>query len=375
VRFESLRLSVLLLFLLLANMQAVAQHSHTRVFATAIANDSAGAFMGASSNGSGLYQSDDTGSTWRHLGWNNIKAYSMDAVRSSNGRILFLATGLGVLRSTDYGENWKVLTDWRISEVMDVAVNQKNPSEIYIATAHGPWRSRDGGVTWSELVRGLEVPFTSRIVIDSVVANHVLLVGDREIYMLKQDSIWYPVETNDKSSGWESTPVVDHFSSLSQISANHWIAAAENSLTLGSIDSGRIFYADRILWDSINPLWCLGVSSEYFESEKTSTIHIPRRVLAGGLSGYRTYANTSNDAMSQPELITSVKRVHACLLILDQSNGADYVSIVGTLGDGVFRRSEVQATKLLPKDRSNYVGDQSLQRCQIWSLKSFHIME
>ena len=103
---------------------------HTRIYACAIANDSAGAFMGASSNGSGLYQSDDTGKTWKHLGWSNIKCYSMDIVQSSNGRILYLATGLGVLQSTDFGETWKHLTDWRVSEVMDVAVNQKSPKSV-----------------------------------------------------------------------------------------------------------------------------------------------------------------------------------------------------------------------------------------------------
>src|SRR5437868_3843776 len=62
----------------LASTNVIAQH--LRIFACAIANDSAGAFMGGSSNGSGLYQSDDTGKTWKHLGWDNIKCYSMDMV-------------------------------------------------------------------------------------------------------------------------------------------------------------------------------------------------------------------------------------------------------------------------------------------------------
>ncbi|HZK75864.1 MAG TPA: sialidase family protein [Candidatus Kapabacteria bacterium] len=127
-----------------------ANAQHLRIFACAIANDSADAFLGGSSNGSGLYQSDDTGKTWKHLGWDNIKCYSMDMVQSSNGRILYEATGLGVLRSADYGEHWKQLTDWRVSEAMDVAVNQKNPDEIYIATAHGAWKTKNRGKVWAE---------------------------------------------------------------------------------------------------------------------------------------------------------------------------------------------------------------------------------
>ena len=129
-------------------MQSMCVAQHLRIYACAIANDSAGASMGGSSNGSGLYQSDDTGKTWKHLGWDNIKCYSMDMVQSSNGRILYEATGLGILRSVDGGEHWKQITDWHISEAMDVAVNQKNPNEIHVATAHGPWRTTNGGESW-----------------------------------------------------------------------------------------------------------------------------------------------------------------------------------------------------------------------------------
>jgi photosystem II stability/assembly factor-like uncharacterized protein len=141
----------------------MARAQHLRVFACAIANDSAGAFMGGSSNGSGLYQSDDTGKTWKHLGWDNIKCYSMDIVQRTNGRILYMGTGLGVLKSTDYGEHWKQVTDWRVSEVLDIAVNFPDSNNIFIATAHGIWRSNDGGQTWNKSNKGLRVHFISRI--------------------------------------------------------------------------------------------------------------------------------------------------------------------------------------------------------------------
>jgi hypothetical protein len=140
---------------------------HLRIYACAIANDSAGASMGGSSNGSGLYQSDDTGKTWNHVGWDNIKCYSMDMVQSSNGRILYEATGLGILRSTDYGEHWKQITDWRISEAMDVSVTQRNPKKVTILTPlrsqsergfdsttipyRKVWQTIDSGATWSKV--------------------------------------------------------------------------------------------------------------------------------------------------------------------------------------------------------------------------------
>jgi hypothetical protein len=172
-------LATFLFVLLLTSGTARAQH--LRIFACAIANDSAGAFMGGSSNGSGLYQSDDTGKSWKHLGWDNIKCYSMDAVQSSNGRILYMATGLGVLRSTDYGERWKQLTDWRIAEVTDVAVNQKTPKEIWIATAHGPWRTLDAGIKWTFMGKGIE-PYCEMISYKDPNYDSIYLVGSINNY-------------------------------------------------------------------------------------------------------------------------------------------------------------------------------------------------
>lgn len=72
----------------------------------------------------------------------------MDAVDTSNGRILYLAAGNGIHRSTDYGQSWKIVTDWRMTEVLDVKVDQRNPNYIYAATAFGFWRSTDRGETW-----------------------------------------------------------------------------------------------------------------------------------------------------------------------------------------------------------------------------------
>ena len=104
--------------------------------------------VGSSTLRSGLFVSYDSAKSWKHIGPENLKAYSMDAVDSSEGRILYIAAGNGVHRSTDYGKSWEVVTDWRMTEVMDVLVDQRSPNYIYTATAFGFWMSRDGGDTW-----------------------------------------------------------------------------------------------------------------------------------------------------------------------------------------------------------------------------------
>jgi hypothetical protein len=106
--------------------------------------------VGSSTLNSGLFRSADRGRTWTHLGPQNLKTFSMDAVDSSRGRILFIAAGNGIHRSLDSGRTWRIVTDWRITEVLDVLVDQSNPRRLYAATAFGVRRSSDGGDTWDD---------------------------------------------------------------------------------------------------------------------------------------------------------------------------------------------------------------------------------
>lgn len=144
------RLASVVLLLGLFGTTATAQ-LHTRLYACALANDDPAAFMGGSSIGGGLWSSDDSGVTWKHIGWTHVKCYAVDIVDSSFGKTLYLACGNGLMRSIDAGEHWRMLTDWRITEVMDVAIDQQRPARLAIATATGNWTSIDSGEHWSEL--------------------------------------------------------------------------------------------------------------------------------------------------------------------------------------------------------------------------------
>ena len=324
-----------------------AKAQHLRVYACAIANDSAGASMGGSSNGSGLYQSDDTGKTWKHLGWDNIKCYSMDMVRSSNGRILYEATGLGILRSTDYGEHWKQITDWRISEAMDVAINQKNPNEIYIATAHGPWRSRDGGKRWEALMNGLPIPYTCRIVIDSVLSNHVLVASGAGIFSLLGDT-WKQIPCEQRNIHNQVEKNATDIRCIVQISRNQWLAASGNSRELMSWDTAKLFGTPSFGSDS---LWTICEISLDRNREVTAM---------GGPTG--TSKVERDDDMEQRLTDDKIKNVSAMIEIIIPYHGKGSPfplgvlneSMCGTLGGGVY-----------------FDGMHTLLNCQIWTLKSF----
>jgi photosystem II stability/assembly factor-like uncharacterized protein len=317
------------------------QAQHFRIFACAIANDSAGAFMGASSNGSGLYQSDDTGKTWKHLGWDNIKCYSMDMVQSSNGRILYEATGLGVLRSTDYGEHWKLLTDCRISEVMDIAVNQKNPNEIWIATAHGPWRTEDEGKHWALLVDGLQNRICSRVVVDSVLENHVLLASQDGL-LSNSHRLWSAV-TGSKSS----------VTSLLQTNGQFWLAASELQGGLASNDSGYSFFQLKRLISG--PYWSVAEGKGLIDSVFFGNFALS---LWGGKYGFG-FAQTLGDETSWG-WSDQLKNVSALFILPNYSNER-FKGVIGTLGEGIF----------LTMAAGMGVNTNVLPKLQVWTLKSF----
>ncbi|GEM_PF-2986760 len=378
--------------LLFAYLATPSYAQHLRIFACAISNDSAGASMGASSNGSGLYQSDDTGKTWRHLGWDNIKCYSMDMVQSSNGRILYEATGLGILRSTDYGAHWKQITDWRISEAMDVAVNQKNPNEIYIATAHGPWRTKDGGKTWDKCRNGLPGPFCSRIVIDSSDDTHILLGSNEGLYNSYSKSKqwtkidkWNVPDSSISPLSFEEMTIAPFHSSINGItqrSRQLWFAASEQ----GGMD---------VIFDSLRnkhrlPLLISGYPMAIWSISGMETEHgyydraINSMVIEAGPSGSMLIPVGNGD--QRPLSFDTVKNVATSLALPYADSGA--VAFLGSLDSGIIRITIMPSALRRKPDwqKSPYLissygatayngrgieRKEYLPHRQIWTLKSF----
>jgi photosystem II stability/assembly factor-like uncharacterized protein len=299
-RVSALRILVLVLFC------GAAQHTsaqHLRIYATAMGNDSASAFMGGSSNGTGLYQSDDTGKTWKHLGWNNIKAFSMDIVENTNGGVLYLATGSGVLRSMDSGSHWMQLSPWRVSEVLDIAVNQTSPQEIYFATAHGPWRTRNGGNMWQALTLPTRSPFVSCVRFDKTKESRALFGGEDGIFSIDQSSTWSKVSDVHAVRDLFPVPTVP----------NRWLAASDTKGLLISSDTVKSF---RMLTRGAG-MWCA--------SEDRTT-----RIVAGQHAARFTVLSRKGRAMhSRTQAIRDVTAV------LQIGN----ITLLGTLGHGIWNSS------------------------------------
>ncbi len=191
-----------IVFLLSFFIVSPSSFAHTRIYACVIGSDSAGALVGGSTLGSGLWQSDDSARTWKQLGWKHVKCYSVDVVQKSNGKKIYMACGNGVLRSTDAGITWRMITDWRITEVMDIVIDQKEPKNIYIGTPGAIWKSNDGGDTWYEADSDIPYPiFVSRIKIDPQDHLKVYAATESGVYVTKDGGLeWKLTEPNPGSA-------------------------------------------------------------------------------------------------------------------------------------------------------------------------------
>jgi photosystem II stability/assembly factor-like uncharacterized protein len=301
-------------FILAQNVLAQSS-SHTRLYACALGSDDPAAFMGGSSIGGGLWQSDDTGRSWKQLGWKHVKCYSVDVVAKSNGNIIYQACGNGVLKSTDAGANWRMVTDWRITEVMDIAIDQNSPNNIYIATAGAIWKSNDAGANWYEADTDIPYPiFVSRIKIDP--SNH------KKVFAATESGLY---ESKDGGSEWKKRPGKDS-SVRDMILSNHGLSAYVES-------SGKAVVFEK-KWthkDSQKNLWAIAKykNALYF----------------GSTSGV-------SDVTGSPQ------NVHTLLTVGNNL-------FIGSLNGGVWK---ADLTEEQPACRKSGMDD-----LQIWRLKSIEI--
>jgi len=278
------------LFLLSSFILPPSSFSRTRLYACAIGSDSVGSLVGGSSLGAGLWQSDDTGKTWKQLGWKHVKCYSVDVVSKSNGKIIFQACGNGVLRSTDAGANWKMVTDWRITEVMDIAIDQIAPKNIYIATAGAIWKSNDGGNNWYEADSDIPYPiFVSRIKIDPADHLHIYAATESGLY----ESLDGGLEWKKKAESGPSVKdmiVTDHgISSWIEASGAYWVYEGEkwNRLNLDSNSWTLCRYQGQIYTGNASGIAVSDAAENLQESPANahSLLAIGDVLFAGSLSG------------------------------------------------------------------------------------------
>jgi photosystem II stability/assembly factor-like uncharacterized protein len=132
------------------------------------------------STGIGLYKSTDAGSSWEHVGLDDVGQIGRIRVHPRDPDLVYVAAlghafgpnpERGVYRSTDGGDSWEqVLFVSDSTGAVDLSMDPTNPRVLYAsmwraerkpwtlfsgAMEGGVYKSTDGGDTWTELTNGL----------------------------------------------------------------------------------------------------------------------------------------------------------------------------------------------------------------------------
>lgn len=117
--------------------------------------EGAGESIFAATLGSGVFRSDDNGSTWRKMSLAaNVSGAEVAYSMLNNAGTIFVGTFDGFYRSRNNGSSWERLAFPALSE--KPTSMQVIGGALYVATdGNGVWRTLDNGETWEALNDGL----------------------------------------------------------------------------------------------------------------------------------------------------------------------------------------------------------------------------
>ena len=175
----------------------------------------------------GIYRSDDSGETWKHLGMAELMYISKIKSDPRNQDIVYAgalgdlantSNDRGIYKSIDGGDSWKKIHFVNNNAgVIDLAINNNNPDELYVAywevrrhyfeTYSGGdhssiYRSLDAGKTWTPI--HINKGFSSL-----PLGKISISVADNRLWALVQSSEKGLYKSDNKGETWELVSIED----------------------------------------------------------------------------------------------------------------------------------------------------------------------
>ena len=228
----------------------------------------------------GIYRSDDSGETWKHLGMEELMYISKiksdprdqnivyagalgDLANSSNNR--------GIYKSIDGGDSWeKIHFVNNNAGVIDLAINNDNPDELYAAywevrrhyfeTYSGGdhssiYRSLDAGKTWTPI-------HTNKGFSSLPLGKISISMADGRLWALVQSNEKGLYKSDDKGETWELVSIEDDLTGRPNYyihvfgdPSNKNTVYVMNKNFMKSLDGGKTFSPAATPHDDHHDLW------------------------------------------------------------------------------------------------------------------------
>ena len=228
----------------------------------------------------GIYRSDDSGETWKHLGMKELMYISKIKSDPRDSNIVYLgalgdlannSNDRGIYKSIDGGDSWKKIHfENDNTGVIDLAINNNNPDELYAAywevrrhyfeTYSGGdhssiYRSLDAGKTWTPI-------HTNKGFSSLPLGKISISMADDRLWALVQSAEKGLYKSDDKGETWELVSIEDDLTGRPNYyihvfgdPSNKNTVYVMNKNFLKSLDGGKTFSPIATPHDDHHDLW------------------------------------------------------------------------------------------------------------------------
>lgn len=237
--------------------------------------------------GKGAYKSIDGGTTWQHVGLDNVGQIGAVEIDPTNHNIVYVAAignafgpniERGLFKTTDGGESWtKILYISDTVGITDVEIHPTNPEILYAsawkadrkpwtiisggeisADEGGIYKSTNGGISWVKINEGLPTGLVGKIDLATTPANSSVIAAlveapapDGGLYWSKDQGKSWKHISDDK--GIQNRPF--YYTNIDIDPSNEKIIYSNANPLRKSVDGGKTWSTMKVPHGDNHDMW------------------------------------------------------------------------------------------------------------------------